>query len=52
MSNSEHVRTGDSFFGGKYAEDSKGNIGRGSDQQSALIALQAAQGQSNNNGKK
>jgi hypothetical protein len=52
MSNSEQVTTGDSMLGGKYAQDSKGNIGRGNTESAALAALHAAQAASNNTSKK
>jgi hypothetical protein len=52
MSNSEEVRIGNSIFGGKYAEDTKGNIGRGPTEAAALVALQAAQAANNNSSKK
>lgn len=45
MSN-ETVRTGKSIYGGHYAEDSKGNIGRGSSESSAIEALKMAQNKS------
>ena len=48
----EKIRTGDSIYGGKYAEDSKGNIGRGPTDAAALAALQAAQATNNNSNKK
>lgn len=40
------IKTGDSFMGvggGRYAEDSNGNIGRGATDSEAIAALQAAQ---------
>jgi|GEM_PF-6932197 len=45
------VTTGDSIYGGKYAEDDKGNIGRGNTESAALSALQAAQAANNSNKK-
>jgi hypothetical protein len=52
LMSSESVTTGDSIYGGKYAQDTKGNIGRGNTESAALSALQAAQAASNSNDKK
>lgn len=45
MSN-ETVYTGKSFYGGHYAKDSKGNIGRGSSESNAIQALKMAKDKS------
>ncbi|WP_159790480.1 hypothetical protein [Sodalinema gerasimenkoae] len=45
MSN-ETVYTGKSFYGGHYAKDSKGNIGHGSSESSAIEALKMAKNKS------
>ncbi|MCW6036647.1 hypothetical protein K4A83_10280 [Spirulina subsalsa FACHB-351] len=39
----ENVHTGKSIYGGHYAQDSKGNIGRGNSESSAIEALKMAQ---------
>lgn len=44
---SEYIRTGKSIYGGYYAEDRKGNIGRGKTESVARQALDAAQNQNN-----
>ncbi len=40
---SERILTGVSIYGGMFAQDSSGNIGRGSGEAAALAALEAAQ---------
>jgi hypothetical protein len=45
---SERITTGKGTFGGHYAKDSKGNIGRGNSESAALEALRAAQSRRNN----
>ncbi len=40
---SERVTVGKSMYGGYYAQDSKGNIGRGNSEAGARDALRAAQ---------
>ena len=50
---SERITTGNSIYGGKYAQDSKGNIGYGKDESIARDALKAAQNKdAQNKGKK
>lgn len=49
---SEHISTGKSIYGGHYAQDSSGNIGRGKSESVARQALQSAQNKSNSQGKK
>lgn len=49
---SEKISEGKSIYGGYYAEDSKGNIGRGDSKESARQALGSAQQQSQSNQKK
>ena len=44
----ETVKTGDSIYGGKYAEDSKGNIGCGNTESAAMQALSSAQASESN----
>ena len=39
----ETIHTGDSIYGGSYAEDSSGNIGWGNTESAALQALSSAQ---------
>ncbi|WP_175551121.1 hypothetical protein [Spirulina major] len=40
---SESVYTGKSIYGGYYAKDSKGNLGRGKSESNAINALKMAQ---------
>lgn len=49
---SERISTGKSIYGGYYAQDSSGNIGRGKSEGVARQALQSAQSKSQSNGKK
>lgn len=44
---SETIKTGNSIYGDKYAQDSRGNIGYGPTESAALQALNVAQSREN-----
>lgn len=49
---SERISTGKSIYGGYYAQDSSGNIGRGKSESIARQALQSAQNKADQNKRK